>query len=197
MVSKLMKYALKPENPLQILQGGLEIVIQLVVQTLHVYTVHYLRLPSGVLVRMGDLGYESHLCDMALLRAAATWDGFKGNIVRAVRESVQSFKESQLYECLDQISRYRDIQEPVARRHCIVHNLSKVDRDYKRDVPSSSLSIGDPLNTDLSYLKNTSVAFFQTAVEVVKLLVEERIFPEEQGRTIGEFQRDPHFMRIR
>ena len=91
MVSELMKYALKPENPLQILQGGLEIEIQLVVQTLHAYTVHYLRLPGGELVKMSDLGYETRLCNMALVSAAATWDGFKGNIVRVVRENGQAF----------------------------------------------------------------------------------------------------------
>jgi len=189
--SELMKYALKPENPLQILQAGLEIEIQLVVQTLHAYTAHYLRLPGGELVRMSDLGYESRLCDMALVSAAATWDGFKGNIVRAVRATGQAFTESQLYERLDQISRYKDIQEPLARRHCIVHNLAKVDRDYKIDVPSSSLGIGDPLNTELSYLKDASVAFFETGAELVKHLVADALLPPEQQEAIGEFQRDP------
>jgi hypothetical protein len=190
-VGELMKYALKPENPLQILQGGLEIEIQLVVQTLHVYTVHYLRLPGGELVRMSDLGYEMRLCNMALVSAAATWDGFKGNIVRAVRTSGHTFSERQLCENLKQTTRYNDIQEPLARRHCIVHNLAKVDQDYKRDVPSSTLCVGDPLNTDLSYLKDASAAFFDTGVELVKRLVADGLLPHGQQETIGEFQRDP------
>lgn len=180
MVGELLKHALKPENPVQILQAGLEIEIQLVVQTLHTYAVHYLRLPSGELVRMSDLGYEARLCNMALVSAAAAWDGFTGNIVRAIRESGHAFRERQLCELLKQTTRYKDIREPLARRHCIVHNLAKVDRDYKRDVPTSPLAVGNPLNTELSYLKGASAAFFDTGVEVVKRLVSDRLLPHGQ-----------------
>ena len=192
----MLKYALKPEGPLQILQGGLEIGIQLVVHTLHAYKAHYLKLPQGKLVRMSNLGYEARLCNMALVSAAASWDGFKGNIVHAIRASGHSFSEHQLCERLEQMSGYERIVEPLARRHCIVHNLAKVDRDYKNDIPSSPLNIGDPLGINLSYLKDASAAFFDTAVELVTSLVGDGLLPKEQKKPIGEFQSDPGITRI-
>ena len=191
MVNALRKYALKPEGPLQILQGGLELGIQLVVHTLHAYKVQYLQLPQGQIVPMSDLGYEVHLCNIALVSAAASWDGFKGNVVRAARTSVHSFSRTQLCQRLKRTSGYERIVEPLARRHCIVHNLAKVDRDYKADVPSSPLLIGDSLNSNLSYLKDASVSFFETAVNLMKLLVGDGLLTEEHQKTIGEFQRDP------
>ena len=191
MVNTLRKYALRPEGPLQILQGGLELGIQLVVHTLHAYKSQYLQLPQGQIVPMSDLGYEVHLCNMALVNAAASWDGFKGNVVRAIRTSGHSFSETQLCKRLKQISSYERIVEPLARRHCIVHNLAQVDRDYKTDVPSSPLSIGDSLNSNLSYLKDASVSFFETGVNLMKLLVKDGLLTEEHQKTIGEFQRDP------
>ena len=119
MVNELLKYAKKPEGPLQILQAGLEIGIQLVVHTLHAYKTHYLQLPQGQIVPMTSLGYESRLCNMALVNAAASWDGFVGNIVRIVRENGYSFNKQQLVEHLKQANGYQDIIEPLARRHCI------------------------------------------------------------------------------
>jgi len=191
MVGELLKYTKTPVNPLQILQAGLELGIQLVVHTLHAYKVQYLQLPQGQIVSMSDLGYEAHLCNMALVSAAASWDGFKGNVVRTARASGHSFSETQLCERLKQTSGYERIVEPLARRHCIVHNLAKVDRDYKADLPSSPLRIGDSLDTNLSYLKDASVSFFETAVNLVKLLVGDGLLTEEHQKTIGEFQRDP------
>lgn len=155
MVSELLKYARKPESPLQILQGWLEIEIQLVVHTLHAYKAHFLYLPDGKLVRMSELGYEARLCNMALVSGAAAWDGFMGNIIRAVREGGYSLSESQLRQRLKQTKSCDRITEPLARRHCIVHNLGTVDKDYKRSVPSSSLSIGGSLHTDLDYLQRS------------------------------------------
>ncbi len=197
MVDALFKHARKAEGPLKIFQGELEIAIQLVVHTLKSYQAHYLRLPRGEYVRMSDLGYEPRLCNMAIVNAAAAWDGFKGNIIRTARASSHSFSERQLYGMLKQTNSYEGIIEPLARRHCIVHNRTKVDQEYKKNVLSSQLCVDDTLYTDLSYLKDASVAFFQTAVEVVKLLVRDGLLPEGQERTIGEFQRDPYIMRIR
>lgn len=191
MVGELLKYARKPESPLQILQGWLEIEIQLVVHTLHAYKAHYLRLPGGKLVRMSDLGYEARLCNMALVSAAAAWDGFTGNIIRAVRASGHAFSERQLRQRLKQTNSYESIVESLARRHCIVHNLARVDQDYKRDVPSSPLTIGDSLATNLPYLKDASIGFFKTAVDLMKLLVGDGLLAKEQQETIGEFQHDP------
>jgi hypothetical protein len=128
---------------------------------------------------------------MALVSAAASWDGFKGNIVRAARANGHSFNEPRLCKRLEQTSNYECIVEPLARRHCIVHNLAKVDREYKTEIPSSPLRIDDSLDTNLSYLKDASVSFFDTAVDLMKLLVEDGLLPEEQLKTIDEFQRDP------
>jgi len=190
MVNELLKIAKKPEGPLQILQGDLELGLQLVAHTIHIYKQHYIRIPQGM-VPMGELGYEKRLCNMALVSAAASWDGFKGNIVREVRESDHSFSESKLRQRLEQISSYECIKEPLARRHCIVHNSARVDQEYKRDIPSSQLNIGDSLAISLEYLKEASVSFFKTAVDLVKVLVEEGLIPKEYQKTIGEFQRDP------
>ena len=190
MVSKLLKYSQKPEKPLQILQGALEIEIQLVVHTVHSYEAQYLRLPPNLgMVRMSDLGYAGRLCNMALVSASAAWDGFLGNLIRAIRANGHSFNERQLRQRLKQTN--ERIIEPLARRHCIVHNLARVDEDYRKDVPLSPLPIGDALNTDLDYLKDTSVSIFETAVDLVKLLVREGLLGEEYQETIGEFQRDP------
>jgi hypothetical protein len=191
MVNELLKYAKKPEGPLQILQAELEMGIQLVVHTLHAYKVQYLQLPQGQIVSMTNLGYESRLCNMALVNAAASWDGFEGNIVHITREGGHSFSKSQLFKHLKQTSSYQHIIEPLARRHCIVHNLAKVDRDYKKYVPSSPLVVGASLDTNLSYLKDASVSFFKTACELVKLLVRDGLLAEECQKTIGEFQHDP------
>lgn len=191
MVDELLKYAKKPEGPLQILQGWLEIEIQLVVHTLHAYKAHYLRLPDGKLVRMSNLGYETRLCNMALVSAAAAWDGFVGNIVRAIRASGHTFSERQLRQRLRQTKGCDRIIEPLARRHCIVHNLGTVDEDYKRDVPSSPLSIGDSLHTNLDYLKEASLSFFETAADLVKLLIGDGLLGKDHQKTIGEFQHDP------
>ncbi len=169
----------------------LELKIQLVVHTLHAYKAHYLRLPDGNLLRMSELGYEARLCDMALVSAAANWDGFTGNIVRSVRASDHSFSEQQLRQKLRQTKSYNCIVEPLARRHCIVHNTGRVDKDYKR-VVSSSLSIGDSLHTDIDYLKGASASFFQTAINLVNLLVGDGLLGEDHQMTIGEFQHDPH-----
>lgn len=197
MVDTLLKYALRPEGPLQILQAGLEVVIQLVVHTLHTYEVHYIQISRDKLMRMSDLGYEARLCNMALVSVAASWDGFKGNIVRAVRASGNSFSEGQLCEYLRQTNSYKSIVEPLARRHCIVHNLAKVDLDYKRDVPSSTLNEGDSLDVRLPYLKDASAAFFSTATELVQFIVKNGLLPEGQEKAIHEFQRDPGIKRIK
>ncbi len=191
MISELLKYAKKPEGSLQILQAGLEMGIQLVVHTLHAYKKHYLQLPQGQIVPMTNIGYESRLCNMALVNAAASWNGFEGNIVRIAREGGHSFSKQQLFKNLKQISSYQHIIEPLARRHCIVHNLAKIDRDYKKAVPSSPLVIGDSLDTNLSYLENASVSFFKTACELIKLLVRDGLLAEGCQNTIGEFQHDP------
>jgi len=191
MVRELLQYAKIPEGPLQILQAGLEMGIQLVVHTLHAYKVQYLQLPQGQIVPMTNLGYESRLCNMALVNAAASWDGFEGNIVHIAREGGHSFSKKQLSKHLKQTNSYQHIIEPLARRHCIVHNLAKVDRDYKKDVPSSSLVIDDSLDTNLSYLEEVSINFFKTACELVKLLVIDGLLSEEYQKTIGEFQHDP------
>lgn len=193
MVDELVKYARHPENPLQILQGGLEIEIQLAVHTIHAYETHYLRLfDGGVILPMINLGYEGRLCNMALVSAASAWDGFKGNIVRAVRANGHSFGERKLSDCLKKIGSSERILEPLARRHCIVHNLAKVDQDYKQAVPATPLVIGDSVTTDLSYLKDSSVAFFETGVEITRLLVRDSLLPEGHQEPIHSgFQRDP------
>jgi len=191
MVEVLRKYSRSPESPLQILQGGLERGIQLVVHTLSKYERFGLRLPSGEIIPMSSLGYETHLCNMALVNATAVWDGFKGNIVRAVRASGHSFSESQLCHHLKQTSSYERIIEPLARRHRIVHNLARADRDYRRAIPSSSFADGDSLGINLPYLKNASADIFDTAVDLVKLLVGDGLLPEEHQKTIGIFQHDP------
>ena len=190
MVNELLKIAKKPEGPLQILQAGLEMGIQLVTHTLHAYKVQYLQLPKGQLVPMRDLGYESRLCNMALVNAAASWEGFEGNIIHITRERGHSFNKSQLLKYLKQTSNYQRIIEPLARRHCIVHNLAKVDRDYKKYVPSSPLGIGDLLDTDLSYLQNASINFFKNACELVDYMIKDGLLGEEHKQTIGEFQYD-------
>jgi hypothetical protein len=200
-VNGLLKYAKKPEGPLQILQGELEMGIQLVTHTLHAYKGHYLQLPQGQIVPMTDLGYEPRLCNMALVNAAASWDGFEGNIVHIVREGSHLFSKQLLSKHLKQIGSYQHIIEPLARRHCIVHNLAKVDRDYKKAVPSSSLVIDDSLDTNLSYLENASVSFFKTARELVGLLVRDGLLKEECQKTIGEFQHnaaleEPRAMKV-
>lgn len=191
MVEVLHKYSRSTENPLQILQGGLEMGIQLVVHTLNKYERFGLRLPSGEIVPMSSLGYETQLCNMALVNAAAAWDGFKGNIVRAVKANGHPFQKSQLCHCLEQTNSYERIKEPLARRHCIVHNLARVDRDYKRAIPSSSFADGDSLGVNLPYLKNASADIFDTAVDLVKILVGDGLLPEEHQKAVGIFQHDP------
>jgi len=193
LVDELVKYARQPENPLQILQAGLEIEIQLAVHTIHAYETHYLRLFGGsVILPMISLGYEGRLCNMTLVSAASAWDGFKGNIVRAVRANGHSFSEQKLSERLKNVGSSKRILEPLARRHCIVHNLARVDQDYKQAVPSTPLDIGDSVKTDLSYLKDSSVAFFETGVEITQLLVRDSLLPDGQQEPIhGGFQRDP------
>ena len=133
MVEELKKFAKYPVGPLQILQGELEIAIQLVVQTLELYNANFLRLPGGNIVRMSELGYEPRLCNMAIVNAAASWDGFKGNVVRTIRASGNTFSEAKLSGLIIKTNSYPTIIEPLARRHCIVHNLSKVDQDYQKD----------------------------------------------------------------
>jgi len=195
MVDELLKDARTPEGPLQILQAGLEAGIQVVVHTLEAYETHYLLLQLGKRIPLSDLGYGAHLCNMALVNAAASWDGFKGNIVRAVKDSGHSLNRPQLQGHLKQISSYKHIVEPLARRHCIVHNLAKVDQDYKRDVPSSSLDEGDSLEVNLPYLKDASLAFFEAAVELVQFLVGAKLLPKGQEKTIGKFQRGPDIQK--
>ena len=85
----------------------------------------------------------------------------------------------------------------MARRDCIVHNLSKVDQDYKNDVSQSKFQIGDFFPTDLPYLKDSSVFFFNVAVELLQFIVGDGLLPPEQGLPIGDFQRDPVLLRIR
>lgn len=193
MVDELMKYAKKPETPLQILQAGLEIEIQLVVHTLHAYETHYLRLFEGsVVVSMSSLGYEGRLCNMALVSAAGAWDGLKGNIVRLIRKGGHSFNEHKLNQLLKQSKSFNKIIEPLARRHCIVHNLARVDEDYKRDVPSTILGIGDAINTNLDYVKDASESFFEIGVDITHSLVKQGLLPDGQDIPIhGGFQRDP------
>jgi len=195
MVNELLRIALKPEGPLQILQASLELYLQLVVHTLHACEQITILLPQGKFVPMKELGYEAHLCSMALVNAAASWEGFKGNLVRAIRDIGHSFSEGQLHERLQQISSYPSIIEPLARRDCIVHNLSKVDRDYEREIQSSPLHSGETLTTDLNYLKEASFAFFNTAAEFVSLLVDEGLLAKEHREAIGEFQRDPVILK--
>ena len=191
MVEVLRKYSRSPESPLQILQGGLEMGIQLVTHTLSKYERFGIRLPSGEVIPMSSLGYKSYLCNMALVNAVAWWDGFKGNIVRDVRTNGHSFKEDHFYQRLKQTSGYERIVEPLARRDCIVHNFAKVDRDYKELAPSSSLIVGASLSTDLSYLQDASANIFNAAIDLVKFLVRDGLLPEGQQEIIGEFQRDP------
>ena len=194
MVNELLKISKKPENPLQILQAGLELEIQLVVHTIHAYETHYLRL-LGVnvnLLPMISLGYGGRLCNMALISASSTWEGFKGNIIRSVRKNGHSYNEQKLLDCSKHTVSFKYILEPLARRDCIVHNLGIVDQEYKQAIPSSNLNIGDSITTDLSYLKESSAAFFRTATEIVQTLVRDDLLPSGYEKPIHEeFQRDP------
>jgi hypothetical protein len=187
----LEKYSITPETPLQILQAGLEAGIQLVVLSLRVYAKSVVNIKNVGSFYLSDLGYNTRLCDSVLVLAAAEWDGFIGNIVRTVKENGHTFQESRTKPLLKRMNNYKRIIEPIARRHCIAHNHTKVDKEYKKRVPASTLNIGDSLETDLSYLKDASVAFFETAAELVKHLVECGLLPDEQKQTIGDFQRNP------
>ena len=54
-----------------------------------------------------------------------------------------------------------------------------------------TFQLGDSLDNSFEYLKDASAFFFETAVDFVKVLVGEKLIPEEYQKTIGEFQRDP------
>jgi len=190
-MERLSRDARAPEGPLQLLQGMLEIEIQLVVHTLHAYKRHAVRIPDGRLFRMSELGYETRLCNMALVSAAATWEGFCGNIMRIIRSSGQRINKRQLLRYVKQTTQYQYITEPLARRDCIVHNFAKVDNQYKLDVPDSTLNINDSLSIRLSYLKQASTAFFNTGVALTNMLIQNGLLPDGLQRTIGEFQNEP------
>lgn len=193
---KLIEHAVRPKGVLQILQAGLEVGIQFVVHTLHAYKGHRLLISKDNLIPMSDLGYDSLLCNMVLISAAASWDGFKGNVIRTIRENGHTIRERQIDKYLKKTSSYTQIMEPLARRHCIVHNLARVDKDYKDDVPSSTLNLGDYLSINLSYLKDAFEAFFNTALELTKILVSAGLLPSEHSKAFHEFQRDPTITRI-
>jgi len=190
-MERLSRDARAPEGPLQLLQGMLEIEIQLVVHTLHAYKRHAVRIPDGRLFRMSELGYETRLCNMALVSAAATWEGFCGNIMRIIRSSGQRINKRQLLRYVKQTTQYQYITEPLARRDCIVHNFAKVDSKYKLAVPDSTLNINDSLSIRLSYLKQASTAFFNTGVALTNMLIQNGLLPDGLQRTIGEFQNEP------
>lgn len=180
-----------PEGPLQLLQGMLEIEIQLVVHTVHAYERHAVMIPDGRMFRMSELGYEGRLCNMALVSAAATWEGFCGNILRIMRSRGQRISKQQLLRYVKQTTQYQYITEPLARRDCIVHNFAKVDNKYKLDVPDSTLNINDSLSSRLPYLKQASTAFFNTGVALTTMLIQNGLLPDGLQRTIGEFQNEP------
>lgn len=190
-MDKIPRDARAPEGPLQILQGMLEIEIQLVAHTLRVYERHTVGIPDGRLFPMSDLGYETRLCNMALVSAAATWEGFCGNILRIIRLSGQRINKQQLARYIKQTTEYKYITEPLARRDCIVHNFGKVDNRYKIDIPDSNLNINDSLSIRLPYLKQASTAFFNTGVALTTMLVKSGLLPDRLQRTIGKFQNEP------
>ena len=61
-------------------------------------------LEAKKIIPMADLGYEPKLCNMALVNAAASWDGFQGNVVRVVRENGLSFNKPQLCKQLKKLA---------------------------------------------------------------------------------------------
>ncbi len=191
MTHRLLPYSKKAEGPLQIFQGSLELNIQLVVHTQFAYKKHALKLPNGLIVLMAELGYESRLCNMAVVSAAAAWEGFVGNVIRAVRQGGKRFRKEDIYSRLKKMKSYKDIIEPLARRHCIVHNLARIDSDYKKAVQRSQGAIGDSLQTELSYLKEVSRYFFEVAADLMKYLVRDGYLEEKYKKPIGEFDGNP------
>ena len=190
-MERLKRDAIAPEGPLQLLQGILEIEIQLVVHTIVAYERHLVRLPDGSSFRMSELGYEGRLCNMALVSAVATWEGFCGNILRIIRSSGQRINKQQLPRYVKQTTQYQYITEPLARRDCIVHNFAKVDNKYKLDVPDSTLNINDSVSIRLPYLRQASTAFFNTGVALTTMLIQNGLLPNGLQKTIGEFQNEP------
>lgn len=191
MEHRLLPYSKKAEGPLQILQGSLEIDIQLVVHTQFAYQKHAIKLPNNLIVLMAELGYGSRLCNMAVVNAAAAWDGFIGNVIRAIREGGKKIKEEDIYSRLKQMKSAKSIIEPLARRHCIVHNLGRIDNEYKKEVPNLKGEIGDGLQTDLAYLKEVSRYFFEVATDLMKYLVRDGYLDEKYKKPIGEFDGNP------
>ncbi len=196
MVDELLKASRTPDSPLQILQVELEAAIQLIAHTLRLYNASSVRLPQGKSVAISKLGYGEVLCNMGLINAVAAWEGFKGNVVRAVRANGHSFNESALQECLKQTNTYEHILEPLARRDCFVHNHRKVDSQYKRQIPESPLKVGDSVDIDLAYLQDSSEALFETAVELVRVLIYDELLAEDHQGTLGAFQRNPILPRL-
>lgn len=198
MIDELLKISQTPTKPLEILQVELEAGIQLIVHTLYLYkTSELVLLPQRKLLSVSDLGYEGQLYNMALVNAAGVWDAFLGNIVRTIRGGGHRFKKGDLFKYVERTTTYGDIVEPLARRDCIVHNLAKVDSDYKKRVSTSLLQNGDSLDINLDYLKDASEALFKIAVEVVKILTEAKLFREEQQKELGAFQRNPTIKKER
>lgn len=189
--SRLLPYSKKAEGPLKIFQGNLELDIQLVTYTQFAYTKHALSFPGGLTVLMAELGYGERLCKMAVVNAAAAWDGFIGNIIRAVRENGKKFKEDDVYTRLSQMKDYQEIMEPLARRHCIVHNQGIIDSEYKKSVPNSNGRLGDELHTDLDYLKSASGRFFNAALNLMKYVVRDGYLEEKFKEPISPWDGNP------
>jgi len=188
---KIPKDAIAPEGPLQLLQGMLEIELQLVNHTLYAYEHHSIIIPDGRSFLMIELGYEARLCNMALVSATATWEGFCGNILRIIRSSGQRINKQQLLRYVKQTTQYQYITEPLARRDCIVHNFAKVDKKYKLDVPDSTLNINDSVSIRLPYLTKASTALFNTGVALTTMLIQNELLPDGLQRTIGGSQNKP------
>ena len=184
---KIPKDAIAPEGPLQLLQGMLEMELQLVNHTLHVYKYHLVYIPDGRSFRMSEFGYEARLCNMALVSAEASLEGFYGNILRIIRSNGNPYTKRQLTKEIKKTPQFTYIIEPLARRNCIVHNFAKVDKEYLNKVRSTKLNINDPLSIDLHYLKKASTAFFETAIAIIKALIVKGLLPDKSDTTIGTF----------
>jgi len=137
---------------------------------------------------MSNFGYETRLCNMALVSAAASLEGFYDNILRIIKSNGNSYTKIQLFKDIKQTNQYKDIIEPLARRNCIVHNSAKVDSRYLAKVNSSSLNINDSLSIGVSYLEKASTSFFNMAEAITKIYIEKELLQKKFGETIGEFQ---------
>ncbi|UCB42483.1 MAG: hypothetical protein JSV77_08465, partial [Dehalococcoidales bacterium] len=136
----------KPSNPLEILQAELEGMLQLMNHTVKVYESSRVRLRGARRIKLVDLGYIAVLCNMGLVSAVASWEGFKGNIIRRVRERGLTIHKNTLEKLARETETHERILEPCERRDCITHSMAKVDSKYLKFVTDSRLVLGDSLD---------------------------------------------------